>query len=360
MQAGAAADLARGQRHTDQRQDERRKRIGVARVLLDLDEVDRVGAFGPLLVQEGVQLRDVHGLDQVVDLAQLGGFEVDQRVEVAELLEGLRARGVELPFGVARGGPAFGLGVELGVRGFERVGHRAAFVAFQHEERGLAGAVVVAADVGERPRLDLPVDVAVELGVLLAFYVLRLEIDDVPLRNGDQPEVERQRQRGDDQRPEEVGPHQPAERHAAREHGHDLGLVGHLRGEEDAGDEGEQAAELVDEVGDEVEVVVEDDRFQGCVQLREVVDLLHVVEDHHDHDDHGDGEEIGRQELAQYVTVQNLEPRKTHFHLFGCQYFSNAIHSVWSGSSIAGRANRYNSPQPWMTAVSPSKRMNDQ
>ena len=71
-------------------------------MLLDLDEVDRVGAFGPLLVQEGVQLRDVHGLDQVVDLAQLGGFEVDQRVEVAELLEGLRARGVELPFGVAQ------------------------------------------------------------------------------------------------------------------------------------------------------------------------------------------------------------------------------------------------------------------
>ena len=240
------------------------------------------------------------------------------------------------------------------------MGHRAAFVAFQHEERGLAGAVVVAADVGERPRLDLPVDVAVELGVLLAFYVLRLEIDDVPLRNRYQPEVQRQRKAADDQRPEEIGPHQAAERHAAREHGDDLGLVGHLRGEEDAGDEGEQAAELVDEVGDEVEVVVEDDRFQGCVQLREVVDLLHVVEDHHDHDDHGDGEEIGRQELAQYVTVQNLEPRKTHFHLFGCQYFSNAIHSVWSGSSIAGRANRYNSPQPWMTAVSPSKRMNDQ
>ena len=86
----------------------------------------------------------------------------------------------------------------------------------EREERRLLRSVVVAADVGEDARLDLAVDVSVVFGVLLAFDVLLLEGDDVPLRNGDQPEVERQRHRGDGQRPEEVGPHQPAERHAAR------------------------------------------------------------------------------------------------------------------------------------------------
>ena len=207
-------------------------------MLFHLDDVDRIGTLGALLVEELVQFRDVHGLYQVVDFAQFGHFEVDECIEVAELLEFLDAQRVEFALGVARCRPAFGLGVEFHVGSFERAGHRAAVILLQREERRLLRTVVVAADVGERPRLDLPVDVAVELGVLLAFYVLRLEIDDVPLRNGYQPEVQRQRKAADDQRPEEIGPHQAAERHAAREHGDDLGLVGHFRGEEDTGDEG--------------------------------------------------------------------------------------------------------------------------
>ena len=146
-------------------------------------------------------------------------------------------------------------------------------------------------------------DVAIELGVLLAFYVLRLEIDDMPLRNRYQPEVQRQRKAADDQRPEEIGPHQAAERHAAREHGDDLGLVGHLRGEEDAGDEGEQSAELVDEERDEIQVVVEYHLVERGVQFREVVDLLHVVEQYDHDDNHRDGEEVGREEFPQYVAV---------------------------------------------------------
>ena len=213
------------------------------------------------------------------------------------------AQRVEFAPGVAGRGPAFGLGIELHVGRFERAGHRAAVVVFQREERRLLRSVAVAADVGERARFDLPVDMAVELAVLLAFDVLRFEIDDMALRNGDQPEVERQRKAADDQRAEEVGPHQAAERHAAREHRHDLGLVGHLRGEEDAGDEGEQTAELVDEEGNEVQVIVEDDVPERGVQLREVVDLLYIVEQHHDDDDHRDGEEVGRKELAEYVAV---------------------------------------------------------
>ena len=46
------------------------------------------------------------------------------------------------------------------------------------------------------------------------------------------------------------------------------GLIGHLRGEEDAGDEGEQSAELVDEEGDEVEVVLQEDGLHRGVRWR--------------------------------------------------------------------------------------------
>ena len=39
------------------------------------------------------------------------------------------------------------------------------------------------------------------------------------------------------------------------------------------------------------------------VQFREVVDLLHVVEQYDHDDNHRDGEEVGREEFPQYVAV---------------------------------------------------------
>ena len=171
MQSRAAAHLARGERDADERQDEGREGVGVARVALDLDDVDRVGALGALLVEEFVELGDVHGLDQVVDLAQFGHLEGDERVEVAELFEGLHAQRVELALGVARGRPAFGLGVEPYVGGFERMGHRTAVVMLQREDRRLWRRAVVAADVGERAGFDLAGDVA-ETGRLELYPLL--------------------------------------------------------------------------------------------------------------------------------------------------------------------------------------------
>ena len=163
VQPRPSAHLARGERDPDQRQDEGGQRVGEAGVPFDLDDVDRVGAFGPLLGEELVELRDVHGLDQLVHPPELGGLQVDERVEVAVLREGLHPQRVERPGNVAGGRPPFGLGVEFGFRRLERGGHRAAVVGFEGEESGLAGAVGVAAHVGEYPRLDLPVDVLVVL-----------------------------------------------------------------------------------------------------------------------------------------------------------------------------------------------------
>ena len=78
-------------------------------MLFHLDDVDRIGTLGALLVEELVQFRDVHGLYQVVDFAQFGHFEVDECIEVAELLEFLDAQRVEFALGVARCRPTFGL-----------------------------------------------------------------------------------------------------------------------------------------------------------------------------------------------------------------------------------------------------------
>ena len=47
--------------------------------------------------------------------------------------------------------------------------------------------------------------------------------------------------------------------------------------------------------------------LSGGMSFRKVVDLLHVVEDHHDHDDHRDSEEVGAQELAEDIPVEDLE-----------------------------------------------------
>ena len=94
---------------------------------------------------------------------------------------------------------------------------------------------------------------------------------------------------------------------ARGEHGDDLGVVGQLGGEEDHRDEYEQRAEEVGEVGDEVEVVVKDDRLPRGIVGHELVDVLVVVEHHGDGDDQRYGKEIMAQELRDDVPVQTTE-----------------------------------------------------
>ena len=79
------------------------------------------------------------------------------------------------------------------------------------------------------------------------------------------------------------------------------------RGEKDDGNEDEQRAEKVGEVGDEVEVVVEDDALPRSIIGHELVDVLVVVEHHGDGDDQGDGKEVMAQELRDDVPVQTTE-----------------------------------------------------
>ena len=67
--------------------------------------------------------------------------------------------------------------------------------------------------------------------------------------------------------------------------------------------------ELVDKVGDKVQIVVEEDGRQRRVHLCEVINLLHIVEDDHHHDNHGNSHDIVAEELAHDVAVEDSEPR---------------------------------------------------
>jgi cyclophilin family peptidyl-prolyl cis-trans isomerase len=59
-----------------------------------------------------------------------------------------------------------------------------------------------------------------------------------------------------------VGLHKPFKTDAVREDGDDFGVVGHLRGKENYGQEDEEGAKQVGIIGDEIEVIIKDDSLQ--------------------------------------------------------------------------------------------------
>lgn len=124
--------------------------------------------------------------------------------------------------------------------------------------------------------------------------------------------VQHERAERDDPGRNRVGQHQPPETHPARQHGDHFRIVCQLRGEEDDGDESEQRAEQIGEIGDEVHVIVEDDRFQRHVRAQELVDLLVDVEDDRDGDDQGNRKDISAQELLDDIPVY---PFQFEFHV---------------------------------------------
>ena len=110
-------------------------------------------------------------------------------------------------------------------------------------------------------------------------------------------------------------------------YGGDFGAPGHLRGEIDYGNEGEKAAEEVDEIGDEVDIVAEDDALQGCFHLDEVVNLLHSIKHHHDDDNQRNGKEKRAEELASDVAINQLKSRPKALATFYVALFVIHINS---------------------------------
>ena len=132
--------------------------------------------------------------------------------------------------------------------------------------------------------------------------------------NRDHHQVQRQANYCNDRRTQKIGPQEPFEAHTTREYRDDLGLVSHLRGKEDDRDKGEQSAELVDEKGDEVDVIGKRDFRQRSFQLDKVIDLLGRIEDHHNHNNQGDSKDVSSEELTHDITVEDFYSWKFELH----------------------------------------------
>ena len=78
--------LARGERNTDECQNERTDRIGVTGVLFDLNDVDRVGTLASLLFEELVQFHYIHCFYQLVSAPQFIDIQINECVQITVCL----------------------------------------------------------------------------------------------------------------------------------------------------------------------------------------------------------------------------------------------------------------------------------
>ena len=106
------------------------------------------------------------------------------------------------------------------------------------------------------PVTDLFVDI--HIGELcLIPDILVLEGQHAPVCIGDDEICEDEGKHSKDDRGNKIGKQHPAEADPAGQDRNDLAPGGHSRSKEDDRDEDQQVAEKVDEIGDEVEVVIE-------------------------------------------------------------------------------------------------------
>ena len=89
--------------------------------------------------------------------------------------------------------------------------------------------------------------------------------------------------------------------------GYYLGVACHLAGEENHSDEDKQAGEHVHVVGNERQVVVENDTSEGSIVLEELIHFLGEVEYDGNRQDKHNREEECAKELAYYVPIDALE-----------------------------------------------------
>ena len=98
--------------------------------------------------------------------------------------------------------------------------------------------------------------------------------------------------------------------------GYEFASVGHLCGKEDDANEDKKRAEEVGVVGDEVEIVIDNDSSPRSLRLRETVDILIEIEHHTNTDNQYDGKEVSPEELSYDVAVDSFEHLKSFALLF--------------------------------------------
>ncbi len=304
VQPHSALDFPRGERGADRGEDEGGHDGGEALVVLDLERLDIAHAPFLLALDVGMELGRGHRLAIVLGDEEVGGDDGERRVFPRARVD-LLFHVLEIAHHVIDQRPVVERVVLDGLRREPR-DEDFPLEMLEREAVSHVGTGVVAVEIGDDAGLDLQLGVADVIHLLVA-DVLVLEIDPHLVGGRDDEGVQDERDDGDDAGRDGVGQHEPPEAHPAREHGDDLRVVGQLGGEEDDGDEGEQGAEEVGEVGDEVHVIIHDDRLEGHVGVEELVDLLVDVEHDGDGDDQRDGEDVRPQELLDDVPIDPFQ-----------------------------------------------------
>src|SRR5574344_701899 len=119
MQTRTAAHLARRERHTYERKDKCRHRVGITAMTFHLDDIYRVGTLVALLTQKIVQLADLHRRYDLIHTSQLAHVDIYQRIQISQLLERLRPVSFGTTHNVTLSLPTPGSRIDSHVRGLK-------------------------------------------------------------------------------------------------------------------------------------------------------------------------------------------------------------------------------------------------
>ena len=161
---------------------------------------------------------------------------------------------------------------------------------------------IIAVEIGNDTWLNLNLLVA-DVFDLLVLDVLVLKINACSGSRRNDVGIQHKGNRGNDGCRNGIGYHQPPETHAGGQHGNDFGMVGQLRCEEDNRNEGEQRTEQIRIIGNEVQVVIENDGLQRHIGTEEFVDFLIDVEHDSNGNDQQNRKHVGPEELLDDVSV---------------------------------------------------------
>ena len=305
--AGTHAALAffAGETHADEGEDEGGEGSGEAFVVFHFKRTDAGCSAEFLSSDELFELGDGHGFLLIADVEEVLGFHEQHGVESVSALEFL-AHSLQCSDVIVSERPgeaALGEGIIFNALR-RQVGHE--FLVLELVEREAVAAlrdVVEVGDICHDARIHLHLDI-IDGSDFSAFSdVAVLEVDARDVALGNDVGAEDEGGEGDDARADHVGAEQASETHARGFHRNYLAVVGEFGSEENDGDENEEGAEEVGEVGNEIDVVVEDNLLHRGVTDGEFVDFLVVVEDDGNHDDDGDEEDVGAEELVDDVSV---------------------------------------------------------
>ena len=183
-------------------------------------------------------------------------------------------------------------------------------------------------DIEDRAWLHLQLHVTRVLGGEMLDVLVR-EMQHSFAASGYDPSSQDHAQRKKKRRREGVRDHQTVVTHPRGMHRDDLRVARHLRGEINDGNEDEQRTEHVHVVGDEGDVVVEDDLPEWHLFLEEIVHLLRQVEDDGDGQDQHDREKERPEKFLNYVPIKSLHSVSRNFDISVSRYLgSHPLHEI--------------------------------